>query len=173
MKTKVLAVLVLSVAVILGAAVGRAGARTSSVTTLQADLTLKRHVPQAGHPHVDGLFGGLDATYNSVRATFVYKLAWRGLRGSVIRVRIRSWSTGRTYAVLCAPCKPKTDRQSLPVSRIHGVAVLDRDFGYLIAHGRPSVEVDTTAYPRGEISGPIYVPQPPQPGVPTETPRCC
>jgi hypothetical protein len=145
------------------------------VTKLQADLVLRPGVPKAGHPQVlENLYGGLDATWNSARSTLAYSLAWRGLRGTAFRVEIRSWSTGRTYAVLCAPCNPVTDRSAVPVSRIHGLLRLDSDIGYLIAHGRTFVEVDTTAYPAGEIGGPIYQPPTFGPGHGYgETPRCC
>jgi hypothetical protein len=173
MKTKLLAVLVLSVAVILGAAAGGAGARSSgTVTKLQADLVLRSGVPRAGHPQVlENLYGGLDATWNSARSTFAYSLAWRGLRGTAFRVEIRSWSTGRTYAVLCAPCHAVPDRSAVPVSRVHGLVRLDSDAGYLIANGRTFVEVDTTAYPAGEIGGPIH-PSVKYKGY-GDVPRCC
>jgi len=174
MKTKSLAVLVLSATVILGAAVGGAGARTSSVTKLQADLVFRPGVPRAGHPQVlEGLYGGLDAAWNSARSTFAYSLAWRGLRGTAFRVEIRSRVTGRTYAVLCAPCNPVADRSAVPVSRIHGLLRLDPDIGYLIRSGRTFVEIDTTAYPAGEIGGPIYQAPTFGPGHYGDVPRCC
>jgi hypothetical protein len=177
MKTKLLTVLVLVVTVALGAVAGGAGARTSKVTVLQADLTLSPGVPRAGHPAAPGgLYGGLDATYNSSRSTLAFNLAYRGLKGYVFRVVVQSNATRRTYAVLCTPCRSVVTRRAgrLTVYGIKGVVKVDPDDGFLITSGRSSIVVLTSAYPTGEISAPVYVPPTPQPGgPPTETPRCC
>jgi len=177
MKTKLIAVLLLSVTVALGAVAGGAGARISKVTKLEADLTLSPGVPRAGHPAVSppGLYGGFYATYNSTSHAIVYSLAYRGLRGPVFRVIIRSRSTGRTYAALCTPCRSVvTHREGrVTVYGINGVARVDADDGFLITSGRAYVELLTSAYPAGEISAPIYVPPTFGPNNPGETPRCC
>jgi CHRD domain-containing protein len=159
-----------------GASALAAGAAPSRVTRLRADLTLRPGVSRAGHPavHPAAVYGALDGRYNDATSTFTYTLDYKGLQGTPFRVVIRSRTTGATYAVLCSPCSPVAAGRSgdgLPVSKIAGSVTVDPDTGFLIAHGRTFVEIDTTAYPAGEIGGRIHKPL--HTGGITETPRCC
>ena len=179
----------MSIALLVLAAVGAfslaAGAAPNRVAPLAANLALRLGVSQAGHPAVAprGLYGAFDATYNARSGALVYTLEYKGLRGPAFRVAVRSRTTGAPFAVLCSPCNPVTrarrGNEGLPVSRISGSIRIDPDIGFLITHGRAFVEVDTTAYPSGEIGGPIYktVPELPftGPGPPRVqvAPRCC
>ena len=161
-----------------------AGAAPNRVARLAADLTLRPGVSQVGHPAVSPptLYGALDGTYNVRAGTLAYSLRYKGLRGSAFRVAIRSRATGDTFAVLCSPCSPvkraTPAREGLPVSRISGSVRVEPDVGFLITHGRAFVEVDTTAYPSGEIGGPIRTKAPAFPTngsgpIVTSEPRCC
>jgi hypothetical protein len=195
-RTKSSAVIALSIAVFLAAVAGGAGAGSGRLTRLRADLVLRPDVPRDQHPAVapHGLYGAFDATYNPGTGRLGYGLRYKGLDGFAFRVEIRSRATGETYAVLCEPCQPallpKPGHEGLPVSHLSGVVSIDPDTAFLITHERTFVEVDTTAYPSGEIGAPIfevvpvarYAPPPPKSGYgsasPTgaltpETPRCC
>jgi hypothetical protein len=181
MKRKSIALL--AVVAALGSLASTAGARSGSITFLSFDLTLRPGVSQAGHPAIAprGFFGGGDATYNPGTSLFAYSLDYKGLAGSVLRVRIRSRATGAVYATVCDPCHPVSagrGHEGLPVSHLGGRVTVDPDAGFLIARGRTFLEVDTTAYPAGEIGGPILPPPVfthpvTKPGGVTETPRCC
>lgn len=162
-----------------------AGAAPTRLTQLQADLTLRPGVGRAGHPAVRpaGLYGAFDGDYNSRTGSLDFSLEYKGLRGSVFRVVIRSRTTGATFAVLCSPCtaalRARAGNEGLPVHRIIGALRLDPDIAFLITHGRAFVEADTTTDPSGEIGGAIYV-GPPElpftgPGTPRvqASPRCC
>jgi hypothetical protein len=177
-----------SVALLVLAAVGvfslAAGAVPKRVTRLEANLTLRPGVSRVDHPAVapHGLYGMLDGAYDVRTGTLRYTLRYKALRGSPFRVVVRSRATGATFAVLCSPCSPVPAGRSgdrKPVSSLSGRVQVDPDAGFLITHDRSFVEVDTTAYPSGEIAGPIYekVPQlpftGPGPKPVTETPRCC
>ncbi len=178
-----------SIALLVLAAVGvfslAAGAAPNRAAQLAADLTLRPGVSRVGHPAVapPSVYGALDGTYNARTGALVYTLEYKGLRGSAFRVVVRSRATGATFAVLCSPCSPviraTRGREGLPVSVISGNVRVDPDVGFLIAHSQSFVEVDTTAYPSGEIGGRIYKKAPelpftgPGPQPVTETPRCC
>ena len=56
------------------------------------------------------------------------------------------------------------------MSVVSGAAALNPDAGYLMTGNRTFVEVDTTAYPRGEIGGQIFAFRPP---ATRSEPRCC
>jgi hypothetical protein len=179
MKRISIALLVLAAAGVLSFG---AGAAPSRVTSITADLTLRTGVSQAGHPAVvpHGLYGAFDATYNARKGALVYSLRYKGLRGPAFRVALRSRATGATFAVLCSPCNPgpraRPGHEHPPVSGIAGSIRVDPDTGFLVTHGRAFVEADTTAYPSGEIAGPVSKKEPePGPGPPVVrgTPRCC
>jgi hypothetical protein len=181
MKRTSIALLVLAAAGVLSLTAGAAPNRT----TLTADLRLRIGVGQAGHPAVvpQGLYGAFDGTYNAHTGTLGYSLRYKGLRGPAFRVVLRSRATGATFAVLCRPCNPvptaRPGHDEPPVSRISGSIPIDPDIGFLITHGRAFVQADTTAYPSGEIAGPVFrkEPEPPSTGPgPIKvrgTPRCC
>ena len=102
---------------------------------------------------------------------------YKALAGSAFRLQIRSRATGTVYATLCAACHSTPaghGREGLPVSHIGGRVTVDPDVGFLIAGGRTFLEIDTTAYPSGEIGGPLLPPPPATPGYAHgEAPRCC
>jgi hypothetical protein len=161
MKTKWIAALLLAIG--LGAVAASAGAGSGRITTLTADLTLRPGVIRSNHPAVapHGLYGALDATYNSGTARLAYTLDYKGLNGSATRVIVRSRATGATLAVLCNFCHPRPagpGHEGLPVSHLAGRVSVDPDVGFLITSARTFVEIDTTAYPSGEIGGPILPP---------------
>jgi hypothetical protein len=189
MKWKPIVLLPLVTAVGVGSLAATAGAGRGRITPLTADLTLRPGVGRAGHPAVapHALYGALDATYNSRAGTLAYTLDYKGLKGPAFRVTVRSRATGSTYAVLCDPCHPvvlaKRGHEGLPVDHLSGRLPVDDDVGFLITHARTFVEVDTTAYPSGEIGAPMLPPPPELPFTgppatggtyaPAPYPRCC
>ena len=95
----------------------------------------------------------------------------------LINTHCRRYS-GRPIAFqMSGPCRVKPgggSRDGLPVSESQGTAVITRDVAYLMAGGYTFLELDTTAFPSGEIGGPIdgrFI-YPGQPVVKGE-PRCC
>ena len=177
MNSKSLAALLLGVLVVLAAAASTAGAGGGRITSLAALLTLRPGVSQGAHRRVEeGVYGSLDGTFNSARSTVAYSLSYQGLNGFAFRVAVRSRATGRTLAVLCNSCHPLSigrGRSGLQVSHLGGVVRVDPDAGFLMTSGRAFVEVDTTAYPSGEIGGAIFQPPVFGPNNPGELPRCC
>jgi hypothetical protein len=177
MKRMSIALLVLAAA---GALSLTAGAAPNRVARLTADLELRIGVSPAAHRRVrpPRLYGAFDGTYSGYTGTLAYSLRYKALRGPAFRVLLRSRATGATFAVLCSPCSPVTmpGHEDPPVSRIAGSIRLDPDIGFLITHGRAFVQADTTAYPTGEIAGPVYK-EPsstgPGPVVVQGSPRCC
>ena len=152
------AVLLFLIALVVVASTASAG--TQSVQVVQSDLSLRPGVGQAGHPSGprEHYLGALDGSYNPATSRLFYRLKYKGLAGSVFRVEIRSRATGALYATLCGPCHPASGghgREGLPVSKLAGSVSVDPDVGFLITGNRTSVEVDTNAYPAGEIGGPI------------------
>ena len=183
MKTKSLLVLVVFAALVpLAAQVGNAGAQRAVLALYSADLTLRPVAAHAGeHPRVNppGLYGAFDATYFPRTGKLQYDIRWKALDGTGFRVVIRSRQTGATYAVLCGPCNVRSrgntgTRDSREVSGVRGTTSITRDVAYLMAGGYTFVEVDTTAFPSGEIGAPVFGRffYPGQPAVRGE-PRCC
>jgi len=169
--------------VALAVLVGSAGASShASFALISADFTLRPGVARAGgHPRVNppGLYGAIDSTYYPRTGKIQYDMRWKGLRGSAIRLVVRSRDTGATYATLCSPCRVTSasrnrSRDALLVSESQGTAVITRDVAYLMVGGYAFLELDTTALPSGEIGGPTYgrFVYPGQPVVKGE-PRCC
>lgn len=162
MKIKSVAVLVLATAIGPAALAANAGAGSARFTTVVANLTLRPGIAGSSHRKVTppDLYGAFFGTYNSGTGIFTYAVKYKSLKGSATRVVVRSRTTGATFAVLCSPCdvsvlaKPSDDE--LPVSHLSGKLSINPDTGFLITHGRTFVEVDTTAYPSGEIGAPIY-----------------
>jgi hypothetical protein len=176
-KTKSLVLLVVVVGTALGVVAAGAGAsRPTGFFYVTADLTLRPGVSRSSHPSIrpPGLYGAFDGTYTVRSNRLSYGLEFKGLSGSAFRVVVRSRATGARYAVLCGPCnvRPRTQRgnEGLPVSVLAGTVTLNPDVGYLMEGNRTFVEVDTTAYPAGEIGGQIFGFRPP---VTRSTPRCC
>ena len=188
MKTKSIAALVLATAIGVGALASSAGAGRATFTTVVANLTLQPGVNRGAHHQVspEDLYGAFAGTYNSGTGTFAWAVKYKGLNGTAFRVVVRSRATGATYAVLCSPCDvvrlPKPGDEGLPVYHLSGRQPIGPDTAFLITHARTFVEVDTTAYPSGEIGAPIYplirgggggslpFTGPPRNG---EFPRCC
>jgi hypothetical protein len=89
-------------------------------------------------------------------------MRWKALRGSAIRLVVRSRETGAVYATLCGPCRVTPDRfgrvsiDGFRVSEAHGTALISRDVAYLMAGGYTFLELDTTVFPSGEIGGLMY-----------------
>jgi hypothetical protein len=173
MKRKSIAAVSIAVLVMVTMLVSSAGAG-GRFALLRADLTLRPGVSRSAHHRVpEGEYGSFDGTFNRIRSTVGYSIDYEGLNGSVFRVAIRSQATGKTLAVLCNGCHSVSagrGRSGLQISQLGGVVHVDPDVGFLIAHDRTFVELDSTAYPSGEIGGPLsrkvfhgY----------TETPRCC
>ena len=177
MKTKAIAALVLASVVVLGVVASSVGARSGRITSLTAFLTLRPGVSRsAHHPVESGVYGELDGTFNSARSRVAYSLYYQGLNGFALRVTVRSRATGKTLAVLCNACHPVSagrGRSGLAVSHLGGVVPVDPDAGFLITSGRTFVEIDTTAYPSGEIGGHIFQPTVFGPGHVGSLPRCC
>ena len=184
MKTKLVLLVAFGALVASAVLVGSAGASQHALLALyQSDLRLRPGVAAAGgHPRVNppGLYGALDATYYPRTGKLQYDMRWKALRGLAIRLVIRSRETGATYAVLCGPCRVATGgsgRESLDghnVSESQGTAHISRDVAYLMVGGYTFLELDTTAFPSGEIGAPItglFV-YPGHPIVKGE-PRCC
>jgi hypothetical protein len=170
----------MSVALLVLAAVGSfslsAAAAPNHVTKLLGLLTLRPGVSRTGHPAVtEGVYGEFVASYNDGSSKLTYTLRYKGLAGTPFRVVVRSRATGADFAVLCSPCSAvsagTSARDSLPASKIAGQVQIDPDTAFLISSGRAFVEVDTTAYPAGEIGGRIFLR--PQSGGITDVPRCC
>ena len=177
MKTKSFVLLVVVVGTALGVLAAGAGAsRPTGYLYVTADLTLRPGVSHGSHPRVKppGFYGAFDGTYTVRTSRLAYHLEFKGLSGSAFRVVVRSRATGATYAVLCGPCnvRPRAQRgnEGLPVSMVSGTVTVNPDVGYLMSGDRTFVEVDTTAYPAGEIAGQIFAFRPP---VTRGTPRCC
>jgi hypothetical protein len=179
MKTKPVAGLAL-VVVVLGTLAAGAGA-ARRVTAIAADLMPR---PGVAHHRGDGFYGALDASYNRNTGRLTYSVKYKNLFGSAIRIVVRSRATGADYVVLCDPCNPVFSRARTvndgSVTLFHpaywhveGVLRVDPDIAFLMESSRTFVEVDTTAYPSGEIGGTTYVPVPLAPGSVAETPRCC
>ncbi len=107
-------------------------------------------------------------------------MRWKSLRGSALRLLIRSRATGAVYAVLCGPCRygPAESgfdsRDGHPVTEAKGTVSITRDLAYLMVGGYTFLELDTTVFPSGEIGAPIYGRffYPGQPSVKGD-PRCC
>ena len=165
-----------ALAVLVGSA---AASPRASYALLSSDLKLRPGVSHAGHPSANppGLYGAFDATYYPRTGKLSYDLRWKGLAGSAFRAVIRSRATGAVYAVLCSPCRStgrNGSREGLRVHGVEGTVVISRDVAYLAVGAYTFVEVDTTAYPAGEIGGPAYgrFVYPGQPVVKSE-PRCC
>lgn len=183
MKPKLAPLVLFAVLVALAVRVGSAGAQHASFALFSSDLVLRPGVSQAGgHPRVNppGLYGAFDATYQPRTGKVQYDMRWKALRGSAIRLLVRSRDTGATYAVLCGPCRltpgqsGHESRDGFRVSETQGTASITRDVAYLMAGGYTFLELDTTAFPAGEIGAPIYgrFVYPGQPLV-KGTPRCC
>jgi hypothetical protein len=178
-KTKSLVVLAALVA--LAVQVGGASAQHATLALYSADLTLRPVAAHAGgHPRVNppGLYGAFDATFYPRTGKLQYDIRWKALEGTGFRVVIRSRDTGATYAVLCWRCNVRPrGRMSLDgreVSGVRGTVPISRDVAYLMAGGYTFVEVDTTAFPSGEIGAPVsgkffY----PGQAVVKGEPRCC
>jgi hypothetical protein len=188
MEWKLTAALVLGTSTTLVALAASAGAAPSLARPLSADLVLRPGVAQTGHPAVapHALYGAFDASYATATDTLAWKLRYKGLSGNAFRVVVRSRWTGRIFAVLCDPCEPALRRargnEGLPVRVLSGAVRLDLDTAFLVSKAGTFVQVDTTAYPGGEIGGPILpAPQevflpPSPPGTaygPAPRPRCC
>jgi hypothetical protein len=180
-KTKWLVPIAFSALVALAVLVGSAGASPRALfALLSSDLKLRPGVSQVGHPRVipSGLYGAFDATYHPRTGKLSYDLRWKGLAGSGFRAVVRSRATGFTYAVLCSPCNSIVEadrsREGLPIHEVKGTVVISRDVAYLAVGTYTFVEVDTTAYPSGEIGAPIYglFVYPGRPVTKGE-PRCC
>jgi hypothetical protein len=179
-KTKLLVLVAFAALVSLGLQAGSAGAQHAVFALFSSDPVLRPGVAQAAeHPRVNppGLYGAFDATYYPRTGKLRYDMRWKALRGLAIRLAIRSRETGAVYAVLCAPCRVtpgQSSRDRFPVSEAQGTASISRDVAYLMAGGYTFLELDTTAFPSGEIGAPIYGRffYPGQPAVKGE-PRCC
>jgi CHRD domain-containing protein len=174
MKTKLLGALVLAVIVLGTLAAGAAAApiRTAIVADLQ---------PRPGVAHHQGV-GGLDASYNRNTGRLTYSIKYKNLVGRAFRIVIRSRATGANYVVICDPCNPVYSKARTVTDgsatlfypaywHVDGTQRVDPDIAYLMEASRTFVEVDTTAYPSGEIGGITGVPRAMQ--GPGETPRCC
>jgi hypothetical protein len=181
-KTKLLVVVSFAVLVLLAVQAGSAGAQHAVFALYSSDLTLRPGVAQAGgHPRVNppGLYGAFDATYYPRSGKLQYDIRWKALEGFGFRVVIRSRETGATYAVLCARCNVRSrgtanTLDSRKASGVQGTAVISRDVAYLMAGGYTFVQVDTTAFPSGEIGGPVYGRfYYPRQAVVKGEPRCC
>jgi hypothetical protein len=177
MKTKSIATLSV-VAIVLAGVASSAQAGGGRISPVSGYLTLRPGVSKAGHPHIGSpAYGAAGAAYNSTTSQLTYSVSYKALAGSAFRLQIRSRATGRVYATLCAACHSTPaghGREGLPVSHIGGQVTVDPDVGFLIASGRTFLEIDTTAYPSGEIGGPLLPPPPVTPGYAHgETPRCC
>ena len=186
MKKNLVVVVAFAALVGLGVLAGSAGAmlhERALFALYQSDPTLRPGVGRAGgHPRVNppGLYGAFDATYYPRTGKLQYDMRWKALRGSAIRLVVRSRESGAVYAVLCGPCRVTpaqsghASRDGRPVSEAQGTALISRDVAYLMAGGYTFLELDTTAFPSGEIGAPIYgrFVYPGQPVVKGE-PRCC
>jgi hypothetical protein len=177
LKTKSLVLLVVAVGTALGILAAGAGAsRPAGFFYVTTDLTLRPGVSRSGRPSIrpPGLYGAFDGTYTVRSSRLVYRLEFKGLAGSAFRVVVRSRATGARYAVLCGPCnvrlRAQRGNEGLPVSVVSGTVTMNPDVGYLMDGNRTFVEVDTTAYPAGEIGGQIIGFRPP---ATRSTPRCC
>ncbi|HEX3456096.1 MAG TPA: CHRD domain-containing protein [Gaiellaceae bacterium] len=175
MKPKLLAGLALAITVLATLAAGAGAAPIR--TTIVADLA-----PRAGVAHQQGV-GALDASYNRNTGRLTYSVKYKNLVGRAFRIVIRSRATGANYVVICDPCNPVYSKARTVTQdgatffypaywHVDGVQRVDPDIAFLMEASRTFVEVDTTAYPHGEIGGPTYEP-PPSNGLPQETPRCC
>ena len=184
MKKHLVVAVALAALVGLGVLVGSAGAgQHADFADITSDLTLRPGVAHfGGHPRVNpaGLYGAFDATYVPRTGKFRYFMRWKALRGSALRLLVRSRQTGAVYAVLCGPCRygPAESgfdsRDGHPVTETKGTVTISRDLAYLMVGGYTFLELDTTAFPSGEIGAPIYGRffYPGQPGVKGD-PRCC
>src|SRR5262245_51595920 len=182
MKTKLFLPIAAAALVALGAPTGTAvGASPRALfAKLTSDLRLRPGVSRAGHPRVNppGLYGAFDAVYDRRSGKVRYALRWKGLVGSGFRAVIRSRATGAAYAVLCSPCRAQVKAvrsgEGLPIYEARGAVTVSRDVAYLLVGTHTFLEVDTTAYPSGEIGAPVFgefvYPGPPK--VQGE-PRCC
>lgn len=182
MKTKLVVVVVFAALAALAVQVGSAGAQHAVFALYTAQGFLRPGVSQAGeHPRVNppGLYGAFDATYYPRTGKLQYDMRWKALRGSAIRLVIRSRQTGAVYAVLCGPCHVTSrgttgTQDGRQVSGVKGTAPITRDAAYLMAGGYTFVELDTTAFPSGEVGGPVdgqfYYPGEP---IVKGEPRCC
>jgi len=181
-KTKLALLVAFGALVALAVQVSTAGAQHALFALFTAQGYLRPGVSQAGgHPRVNppGLYGAFDATYYPRTGKLQYDMRWKALRGSAIRLVVRSRETGAVYAVLCGPCDVTSrgttgTQDARHVSGARGTAPITRDVAYLMAGGYTFVELDTTAFPSGEVGGPIYgrFVFPGQPVVKGE-PRCC
>ncbi len=174
MKTKLLGGLVLSVLVLATLAAGAGAAPIR--TTIVADLA-----PRPGVHHQQGV-GALDASYNRNTGRLTYSVKYKNVAGRAFRIVIRSRATGANDVVICDPCNPVYSKARTVTQDgatffypaywyVDGAQRVDPDIAFLMEASRTFVEVDTTAYPSGEIGGITGVPGP-QRG-PGETPRCC
>jgi len=168
MKTKLVLLLAFSGLVTSAVSAGSAGAgggQHAVFADLSSDLTLRPGVARfGGHPRVNpsGLYGAFDATYYPRNGKLQYDMRWKALRGSAIRLVVRSRATGGLYAVICGPCRVtpaqsgRGSRDGRPVSEAQGTARISRDVAYLMVGGYTFLELDTTVFPSGEIGAPIY-----------------
>jgi hypothetical protein len=150
---------------LLAGSAGAGAPQHASFADLTSDLTLRPGVARfAGHPRVNppSLYGAFDATYYPRNGKLQYDMRWKALRGSAIRLVVRSRATGAVYAVVCGPCRVtpgQSGHSSLdgrPVSEAQGTARISRDVAYLMVGGYTFLELDTTVFPSGEIGAPIY-----------------
>jgi hypothetical protein len=183
-KTKLAVLLAFAGLVTPAVLAGGAGAgQHASFADLTSDLTLRPGVARfGGHPRVNptGLYGAFDATYYPRNGKLQYVMRWKALRGSALRLVVRSRETGAVYAVLCGPCRFGSaesgygSRDGRPVTEAKGTTRITRDLAYLMVGGYTFLELDTTVFPSGEIGAPIYGRffYPGQPAVKGD-PRCC